>query len=362
MTFSVISAAKEQYNSAASVFDECLNTASMMLDLVTDTTTIPPDVQVELNLLEAASIVSDFGCTSIVPLELRLTVPRTSLLRRMLKRSQSLQGDQSEQLLLFASLLNISDDKAKNIIYTAEIRKHAKAGHIEIALAGCWKLLTQFKSNSNFSSSEKEENVEVIENASKKNIYTLCSEVVRQVLEIWKKDRMLNNNGGLFQLNRSKKSASQKEEQLIHQIITSGLVDGPSSTLPSFIIYNQTPWTLLPPIENAKDDQENLSDWTDDKLSLLTECLLNESGTSELSYLYQWRRTSTNNNQPRASLFRRDSDILHLSSTNRGPNVIETVLNEMDCFEGPELSLSIAHVRDMYPLIFLSLFHLSFSF
>ena len=96
----VLHAAREQFNSAASVFDESLEEASMMLDLVSignesnennknnkneeDGEDGEGDgcsllLVKEMNLLKAAAIVRDFGCNTILPIELRLSVPKTSL-------------------------------------------------------------------------------------------------------------------------------------------------------------------------------------------------------------------------------------------------------------------------------------------
>ena len=97
----VLHAAREQFNSAASVFDESLEEASMMLDLVSignennenkknggDGGDGSEDGEgdgcslllvKEMNLLKAAAIVRDFGCNTILPIELRLSVPKTSL-------------------------------------------------------------------------------------------------------------------------------------------------------------------------------------------------------------------------------------------------------------------------------------------
>ena len=100
----VLHAAREQFNSAASVFDESLEEASMMLDLVSIGNESNENNEnnkngenggeggedsegdgcslllvKEMNLLKAAAIVRDFGCNTILPIELRLSIPKTSL-------------------------------------------------------------------------------------------------------------------------------------------------------------------------------------------------------------------------------------------------------------------------------------------
>ena len=97
----VLHAAREQFNSAASVFDESLEEASMMLDLVSIGNENNENKKnkknggdgsedgegdgcslllvKEMNLLKAAAIVRDFGCNTILPIELRLSIPKTSL-------------------------------------------------------------------------------------------------------------------------------------------------------------------------------------------------------------------------------------------------------------------------------------------
>jgi hypothetical protein len=152
----VLASAREAFNGSSGVFDVGVEEAGMMLELLPDIFEVEggggegggeggggvaSEIHVELRLLEAASIVRDFGCTTIIPLELRLSTTKTTLLRRMLKRSQSLQGDLSERLLRFATLLGIASSKAKSIVYTGEISRSAREGQLVDALEGCWRLL-----------------------------------------------------------------------------------------------------------------------------------------------------------------------------------------------------------------------------
>ena len=289
----VVMAAKEQYNSARSVFDDCLDTASMMLELVADNNDddngnddgdnneVDRELDEELKLLQAASIVRDFGCSSILPLELRLTVPKTSLLRKMLKRSQSLQGDQSEQLLTFASLLSISGSKAQRVVYTGEIRKHLEAHETVVALSGCWKLLTQLDSGGGGGRNRQE-------------VYALCVEVV----------------GGVVEARKRRRHPQHKQETaLLVKIVARGLVAGPDTTLPAFVVFNQSPWTLLPQKEDDDDEQQqqqqqqHVYDWAQTILNHVATSLLQEAGSNPSSLLWHWHQ-STALSRPRASLFR----------------------------------------------------------
>jgi len=286
----VVMAAKEQYNSARSVFDDCLDTASMMLELVADNNDgndnneVDRELDEELKLLQAASIVRDFGCSSILPLELRLTVPKTSLLRKMLKRSQSLQGDQSEQLLTFASLLSISGSKAQRVVYTGEIRKHLEAHETVVALSGCWKLLAQLDGGGDGGGGR-----------NRQEVYALCVEVV----------------GGVVEARKRRRHPQHKQETaLLVKIVARGLVAGPDTTLPAFVVFNQSPWTLLPQKEDDDDEQQqqqqqqqHVYDWAQTILNHVATSLLQEAGSNPSSLLWHWHQ-STALSDPRASLFR----------------------------------------------------------
>ena len=353
----VLASAREAFNGSSGVFDVGVEEAGMMLELLPDLeergeeegeegegereeVMLASEIRMELRLLEAASIVRDFGCSTIVPLELRLSTTKTTLLRRMLKSSQSLQGDLSERLLRFASLLDIASSKAKSIVYTGEISKSARDGQLVNALEGCWKLLLKEDVEK-----EEEKKEEEQSDVAGREMWSLCSEVVGLTLDKWKKEggsRGGSRGGG----SRERK----KEETFVRNIVAHGLAHGPSDMLDFFVVHNQSPWTILPPIRKEKKETEEevqmLSDWTSEKISLSTECLLSVPGATTSSLLYHWRRLESRGNvRPRASLFRRDSAILQQQDV---PLPVDEMLAMMD--KQVDLDLAVVHALDV-PLV-----------
>ena len=197
----------------------------------------------------------------------------------MLKKSQSLQGDLSDTLLQFAQLLQISESKAKNIVFTGKIRKHSKAGNIKQALEGCMMLLKKEKKEKNklnpnnstsihssihssIGSSNGSSNGHS-SNGTNDEVYVLCSDVIGQILEQQKQNQDtsdLHNQYNMFgqqQHLKNTKNTRNEIQNMIQLIIADGLTHGPIKTLPSFVIHNQSPWTILPPTKATQHNQHN---------------------------------------------------------------------------------------------------------
>ena len=193
----------------------------------------------------------------------------------MLKKSQSLQGDLSDTLLQFAQLLQISENKAKNIVFTGKIRKHSKAGNIKQALEGCMMLLKKEKKEKNKLNPNNSTSIHSSHsisngssnghssNGTNDEVYVLCSDVIGQILEQQKQNQAssdLHNQYNMFgqqQHLKNTKNTRNEIQNMIQLIIADGLTHGPIKTLPSFVIHNQSPWTILPPTQATQHNQHN---------------------------------------------------------------------------------------------------------
>ena len=192
----------------------------------------------------------------------------------MLKKSQSLQGDLSDTLLQFAQLLQISESKAKNIVFTGKIRKHSKAGNIKQALEGCMMLLKKEKKEKNKLNPNNSTSIHSshsisngssngLSNGTNDEVYVLCSDVIGQILEQQKQNQDtsdLHNQYNMFgqqQHLKNTKNTRNEIQNMIQLIIADGLTHGPIKTLPSFVIHNQSPWTILPPTQATQHNQHN---------------------------------------------------------------------------------------------------------
>ncbi|XP_068433221.1 NBAS subunit of NRZ tethering complex isoform X2 [Clinocottus analis] len=101
----VLAAAKEYFNSSATLTHPCMSLARSCLQLITD---CPPTIQEELDLISALSQLEDFNA-SILPLEVRLRPDRLSLIEECIAHC-STAYKQSTTLLNLASLLRVAGD------------------------------------------------------------------------------------------------------------------------------------------------------------------------------------------------------------------------------------------------------------
>ncbi|XP_051501521.1 NBAS subunit of NRZ tethering complex-like isoform X3 [Myxocyprinus asiaticus] len=105
----VLAAAREYFNSSATLNDSCMNLARSCLLLITD---CPPLVQEELDLISALSRLDEFG-VKVLPLQVRLRMDRLSLIKECISQCPTAYK-QSTQLLNLARLLRVAgDDEAK---------------------------------------------------------------------------------------------------------------------------------------------------------------------------------------------------------------------------------------------------------
>ncbi|XP_065652198.1 NBAS subunit of NRZ tethering complex isoform X2 [Hydra vulgaris] len=81
----VLAASQEYFNAAASVHDSSMEHAKFCLSLISD---CPEGIQAELNLIQAAIILHNFG-VSILPLQVRLCVDRIELIDLCLQKSKT---------------------------------------------------------------------------------------------------------------------------------------------------------------------------------------------------------------------------------------------------------------------------------
>lgn len=105
----VLAAAREYFNSSATLSDPCMSLARLCLQLITD---CPPLVQEELDLISALSRLEQFG-VKILPLQVRLRTDRLSLIKECISQCPTAYR-QSLLLLSLARLLRVAgDDEAK---------------------------------------------------------------------------------------------------------------------------------------------------------------------------------------------------------------------------------------------------------
>lgn len=105
----VLAAAREYFNSSATLSDPCMSLARSCLQLITD---CPPLVQEELDLISALSRLEQFG-VKILPLQVRLRTDRLSLIKECISQCPTAYR-QSLLLLSLARLLRVAgDDEAK---------------------------------------------------------------------------------------------------------------------------------------------------------------------------------------------------------------------------------------------------------
>lgn len=105
----VLAAAREYFNSSATLSDPCMSLARSCLQLITD---CPPLVQEELDLITALSRLEQFG-VKILPLQVRLRTDRLSLIKECISQCPTAYR-QSLLLLSLARLLRVAgDDEAK---------------------------------------------------------------------------------------------------------------------------------------------------------------------------------------------------------------------------------------------------------
>uniref|UniRef100_A0A671NLZ3 Neuroblastoma-amplified sequence N-terminal domain-containing protein n=1 Tax=Sinocyclocheilus anshuiensis TaxID=1608454 RepID=A0A671NLZ3_9TELE len=105
----VLAAAREYFNSSATLSDPCMNLARSCLLLITD---CPSLVQEELDLISALSRLEQFG-VKVLPLQVRLRTDRLSLIKECISKCPTAYR-QSTLLLSLARLLRVAgDDEAK---------------------------------------------------------------------------------------------------------------------------------------------------------------------------------------------------------------------------------------------------------
>ncbi|XP_073708858.1 NBAS subunit of NRZ tethering complex [Garra rufa] len=105
----VLAAAREYFNSSATLSDPCMNLARSCLQLITD---CPSLVQEELDLINALSRLEQFG-VKVLPLQVRLRTDRLSLIKECISQCPTAYR-QSTLLLSLARLLRVAgDDEAK---------------------------------------------------------------------------------------------------------------------------------------------------------------------------------------------------------------------------------------------------------
>uniref|UniRef100_A0A8C1T3C9 NBAS subunit of NRZ tethering complex n=1 Tax=Cyprinus carpio TaxID=7962 RepID=A0A8C1T3C9_CYPCA len=105
----VLAAAREYFNSSATLSDPCMNLARSCLLLITD---CPSLVQEEMDLISALSRLEQFG-VKVLPLQVRLRTDRLSLIKECISQCPTAYR-QSTLLLSLARLLRVAgDDEAK---------------------------------------------------------------------------------------------------------------------------------------------------------------------------------------------------------------------------------------------------------
>uniref|UniRef100_T2MK53 Neuroblastoma-amplified sequence n=1 Tax=Hydra vulgaris TaxID=6087 RepID=T2MK53_HYDVU len=102
----VLAASQEYFNAAASVHDSSMEHAKFCLSLISD---CPEGIQAELNLIQAAIILHNFG-VSILPLQVRLCVDRIELIDLCLQKSKTSYKKVLELQALGNLLLICGDD------------------------------------------------------------------------------------------------------------------------------------------------------------------------------------------------------------------------------------------------------------
>ncbi|XP_056125295.1 NBAS subunit of NRZ tethering complex isoform X1 [Rhinichthys klamathensis goyatoka] len=105
----VLAAAREYFNSSATLSDPCMNLARSCLLLITD---CPSLIQEELDLISALSRLEQFG-VKVLPLQVRLRTDRLSLIKECISQCPTAYR-QSTLLLSLARLLRVAgDDEAR---------------------------------------------------------------------------------------------------------------------------------------------------------------------------------------------------------------------------------------------------------
>uniref|UniRef100_A0A8C9VPQ5 NBAS subunit of NRZ tethering complex n=1 Tax=Scleropages formosus TaxID=113540 RepID=A0A8C9VPQ5_SCLFO len=101
----VLAAAREYFNSSATLSDSCMSLARSCLQLISD---CPPPIKEELDLISALSHLEDFD-VKILPLQVRLRSDRLTLIRECVKQCPTAYR-QSALLLDLAALLRVAGD------------------------------------------------------------------------------------------------------------------------------------------------------------------------------------------------------------------------------------------------------------
>ncbi|XP_035278775.1 neuroblastoma-amplified sequence [Anguilla anguilla] len=101
----VLASAREYFNSSTALTDNCMTLARSCLQLISD---CPPDIQEELDLINALSQLEEFG-VKILPLQVRLREDRLSLIEECVRECPTAYR-QSPVLLGLAGLLRVAGD------------------------------------------------------------------------------------------------------------------------------------------------------------------------------------------------------------------------------------------------------------
>uniref|UniRef100_UPI00398F3E93 NBAS subunit of NRZ tethering complex n=1 Tax=Pristiophorus japonicus TaxID=55135 RepID=UPI00398F3E93 len=105
----VLAAAREYFDSSATLTDNCMDLARCCLQLITD---CPPVIQEELDLISALSLLEDFNLR-ILPMQVRLCSDRLRLIKECITQCPTAYK-QSKKLLGLADLLRVAgQDKAQ---------------------------------------------------------------------------------------------------------------------------------------------------------------------------------------------------------------------------------------------------------
>ncbi|XP_060709523.1 NBAS subunit of NRZ tethering complex isoform X1 [Hemiscyllium ocellatum] len=105
----VLTAAREYFNSSATLTDNCMDLARCCLQLITD---CPPVIQEELDLISALNVMEEFNM-KILPMQVRMCSDRLRLIKECITQCPTAYK-QSKKLLILADLLRVAgQDKAQ---------------------------------------------------------------------------------------------------------------------------------------------------------------------------------------------------------------------------------------------------------
>ncbi|KAG5277190.1 hypothetical protein AALO_G00114610 [Alosa alosa] len=136
----VLAAAREYFNSSATLRDPCMNLARSCLLLITD---CPSVVAEELDLISALSRLEDFN-VKVLPLQVRLREDRLSLIRECVSQCPSAHR-QATTLLELARLLRVAgDDEAtrKGQVLTLLADQALQCQDFKASYSHCQELMT----------------------------------------------------------------------------------------------------------------------------------------------------------------------------------------------------------------------------